>query len=103
MQLQLLRFFLFTYGGLWLLSLIALGRQLVSEHLSTKSRFRTLRGSIEGWLLFVAALVLAVRYLSGLAGTRDFPGIGTGWLLGYAGCCGAYLVAKTVRTFRGRS
>ena len=100
MQMQLLRFFLFAFGSLWLLSLIALGRQLVSEHLATKDRFKIHRGSIEGWLLFVAALVVAGRYLSELPGTSDIPGIGTGWLIGYAVCCGVYLAVKAVRMFR---
>lgn len=100
MQMHLLRFFLFVFGSVWLLSLIALGRQLAREHLSSRGQFKILRGSIEGWLLCVAALALAVRYLSAMAVTSDIPGIGTGWLLGYAACCGVYLTVKAIRMFR---
>jgi hypothetical protein len=97
---MLLRFFLFAFGGIFLLSLIALGRQLASEHLSPKARRKTLRGSIEGWLLLAAALVVAVRYEIAQVSTGEMPNIGSGWIISYSACCAVYLAVKAIRAFR---
>ena len=100
--MQLLRVFLFTFGGLFLLGLIALVRQLGNEHFSVEERPKTLRGSIEGWFLFGAALVLGVRYLADLARAAMMPGIATEWLVAYGTCCAFYLAVKAIRSLRIR-
>jgi len=95
--MHLLRLFVYGFGGLFLLYVIALGRQIGREHLSKQARAITLRGSIEGWLLFGAALVVAVRYGSELVDAADMPGIDGIWVITYSSCCGAYLGVKAIR------
>lgn len=98
--MQLTRFFLYAFGGVFLLSLIALGRQLGNAHLSTVSLRATLRGSIEGWLLFGVSLVVAVRYLCSLVGADGMPAISSGWLIAYGIGCTTYLTGKAIRAVR---
>lgn len=97
--IELLRLFLYAFGGVFLLGLIAVGRQLAMEHLSDR-RQRTRRPSIEGCFLFVAAVVVAVFYAGKFTGEGGIPAIGRGWLLAYAVCCATYLAVKAVRMVR---
>jgi hypothetical protein len=93
----MLRLFVLLFGVLLLLCVIALGRQLVREHLSAKNRSKTLRASPEGWFLLVAAVAVSLRYLSGLDNTPTMPSLEIGWVWGYAICSSVYLAVKSAR------
>ena len=95
----MLRLYVYLFGSLFLLCLIALGRQLAAEHLRTMARSKTLRASPEGWLLFVAAVAVAFRCFSDLVISTKMPGIASGWIWGYGVCCAIYLAVKSVRMF----
>lgn len=95
-----LRIALYVFGAIMLLIAANLGRQLWTEHLSSRIRVKSLHGSIEGWFLLAAALVVAIRYLIALIGAKAMPGIGSGWLAMYGISCGGYLAAKTTRAIR---
>lgn len=95
----MLHIFVFLFGVLFLLSVVALVRQLVAEHLGAEMRIKTLCASPEGWLLFVAAVTISFRSLSDLILGPKIPGIGSGWIWGYGICCGVYLAVKGIRMF----
>jgi len=97
--MYILRVFLFAFGGIFLLCLIALGRQLAAMHLQARVRSKTLRGNVEGWLLFLAVAVLLGRLVSELVGRGQIPRLGSVWLIGYGICCAVYLSAKAIRMF----
>ena len=94
-----LRLSLSLFGVMIVLCILALGRQLWTEHFRDMKRRRSLRGTIEGWFLLVSALAVAARYLSALVGAAAMPGIESGWLIGYGACCGIYLAVKAIRAF----
>jgi hypothetical protein len=96
---HILRLFLFACGCIFLLGLIALGRQLAARHLQTGQRSKTLRGSVEGWLLFAAMIVLLGRFIGELVGGHMLASIRSVWLLGYGICCAVYLAIKALRVF----
>ena len=98
-SMTILRVFLFAFGGIFLLCLIALGRQLAARHLQARVRSKTLRGSVEGWLLFLAVAVLLGRLVSELVGGDRMPSLGSVWLVGYGICCAVYLSVKAIRMF----
>jgi hypothetical protein len=100
--MELLRVFLYALGGVMLLGLLAICRQLGAEYLFGNKRWIFSRGSIEGWILFLASSGLAAFYLKKLYGAGGMPGIESRWLVGYAACCGVYLAAKGIRMARVR-
>jgi len=100
--MQLLRLFLYAFGGIFLLSLIAIARQVFGEHLSRSAWHNTLRGSIEGWLLFVAAMALLIRWIIAAISASGMPRLANGWVVTYGACCAVYLAAKIFRSFRMR-
>ena len=98
--MYLLRLFLYAFGGLFLLCLITLGRQVAAKHLKSGEWRRTLRGSIEGWILLGTAVVMAVHYVSALPSAGNMPQIDRRWLLTYGTFCAAYLAVKAIRLAR---
>src|SRR5579859_4175990 len=99
----MLRFFAYFFWGLFLLSVIALGRQLGAEHLRAAARSKTLRASPEGWFLFVVVIVVDLCYLSNVATATKMAPIGPGWIWGYGASCLIYLAVKSIRMFCVRS
>ena len=96
----MLRICVLLFGVLLLLCVIALGRQLVGEHLSAENRSKTLRASPEGWFLFGAAVAVSLRYLTGLENAPTMPSLEIGWVWGYGISSAVYVAVKSVRTFR---
>lgn len=93
----MVRLFVSLFGGLFLLCVLVLVRQLAAEHLKAGARSRTLRASPEGWFLLAAVVTLAFRYCSDLVSVAQMPGIGSRWIWGYGLCCAIYLAVKAIR------